>query len=374
MAARLVRWLGATIACTVFVLAVREVLVQALWLFLTHQSQGWGASMVALVRFMLAVAVVNALALFARRRSGRDLWVGAALAAPVVGALWSWNLQRHDRPGEFLTWGFTPDRVAGQFPYPSNSTQRFTVVGTTTESHIGPDGTRSCGPQPVGASHRVALIGDSFVFGKGVEDDGTLCWALRAALDAEGRTDVALFNVGQPGANTVSYANNLAFAVDTLGVDTAFVGLLVPDDSQPMDLNDHRRIVASPWFRAVGSALDPETLLAAMPPIFELSYSDFILQAVVADGIDRIVHAARARHVRLVLYFYGDRGLPLSWFVARAEAAAAGDPRITVLGELSPPPDRRPYIEGDGHPAAEGNAWFAEQLGAQLDPATRGAP
>jgi hypothetical protein len=367
MGPRLPRWLGTAAAAVVLVLAAREVVVQALWLFVAHQSQGWGDLLLALLRFMVAVGVVNGLALLAQRVTRRtDLAIGALLAAPVIGTLWAWNLSVNDRPGSFLTWDFTSERVAGQFPYRAGSTQTFQVAGKTTVAHIGADATRVCGAQPAGATRRVALLGDSFVFGKGVEDDGTLCVAMRARLDAAGRDDLALLNVGQPGANSVSYANNLAYAVDVLHADAAFVGLLVPDDSQPLDLNDHRRIVHSPLFRAVGSALDPETLLMALPPIFELSYSDFIVQAVVADGIDRIVDVAKARKIPLVIYFYGDRGLPVTWFVEHARAAAQGDPQITVLGELSPPADLHPYLVGDGHPAAAGNLWFGEQLAAHV--------
>ena len=367
MIQRLPRWLGTACATTVLVLAAREVLVQALWLFVAHQSQGWGELLVALLRFVVAVGVVNALVLLAQRVTRRaDLAMGALLATPVLAALWAWNLSVKDNPGAFLTWDFTSERVAGQFPYPANSTRTFNVAGKTTVAHIGPDATRLCGVQPAEATTRLALIGDSFVFGKGVEDDGTLCVAMRARLDAALRTDLALLNVGQPGANSVSYANNLAYAVDVLHADAAFVGLLVPDDSQPIDLNDHRRLVHSPLFRAVGSALDPETLLMALPPIFELSYSDFIVQAVVADGIDHIVDVARSRKIPLVIYFYGDRGLPVTWFAEYARAVSHDDPQITVLDELSPPPEIHPYLVGDGHPAASGNRWFAEQLAAHV--------
>lgn len=373
MSSRLPRWVGAAAGVTVLVLAAREAVVQALWLFVSHQSQGWGELLVALLRFVVAAGVVNALVVLAQRRLGRsELGAGLLLATPLVGALWAWNLSVHDRPGEFLTWDFTSPREAGLFPYRAGSTQTFHVAGKTTEAHIGPDATRLCGTQPASPVQRVALIGDSFVFGKGVEDDGTLCVAMRSRLDAAGRDDVALLNVGQPGANSVSYANNLAYAVDVLHANAAFVGLLVPDDSQPIDLNDHRRLVHSSLFRAVGSALDPETLLMALPPIFELSYSDFIVQAVVADGIDRIVAVARDRKIPLVIYFYGDRGLPVTWFVQHARDASGGDPTITVLDELSPPASIQPYLVGDGHPAAPGNAWFAEQLAPHVPP--RGAP
>lgn len=368
-------WLGWAVAFLLFVLGLREVVQQTLWLFLAHQSQGWGDLLLALGRFVVAIAVANAVWIVARRRAlGRDAGIGALIAAPVVGALWWANLQHHDRPDGFLRWDFAPDRVAGRFPFEAGATRPFTVAGKTTDAHIGPDGLRRCGVQPDGATTRVALIGDSFVFGKGVTDDGTLCWKLREQLDAAGRHDVAVFNMGQPGANAVSYADNLAFAAETLHVDTAMVGFLVPDDSQPMDLNDHRRIVRSAWFRALGSALDPETLLAALPPIFELSYSDFVVEAIVGAGIDRVVQTARTHDVRLVIYFYGDRGLPVDWFVARARSAAAGDPDVEVIGVFTPPPEIGPYIQGDGHPAPAGNAWYAQQLRPYVDAPARRAP
>lgn len=68
------------------------------------------------------------------------------------------------------------------------------------------DGLRTALPVEHGARLRVALLGDSTVFGWGVDDGGTVADGLQAALDADGGAPVEVLNAAQPGYTTTQAA------------------------------------------------------------------------------------------------------------------------------------------------------------------------
>lgn len=286
----------------------------------------------------------------------------AAVVLVVAGVLVGWRVQTLRQPGGFYTYGFTPPRTVGRFPYEPGMTLRIDIHGEVTHPTIGPDGQRVCGDgrvEPGGP--RVALVGDSFVFGKGVPDEGTLCARLVGLLGADAPR---LLNLGQMGANARSHADTLAFAYDALGVDAGAIGFLVPDDALPIDVNDAFRVSRHPLFQAVGAALDPEQLLEVLPAVFEQSYADFTQQAILARGFRRAVDVAHTRQKPTLLYVYNS-GLDARWYIDRLNREASRSPwvRVVQVGMLTEAEHRIPY---DGHPSVAGNAWTAERLAPEL--------
>jgi hypothetical protein len=353
---------AATALLAAAVLGVRGVVVELMWL-LTHQRElPWSG----LLAPALVVVGWGALANAGAQLLGRTSWRARGVAALVVllaaGALVAERWQRFARPGGIFTWGYVGDREIGRFPFEGGSVQDVDVRGRRTQAHILPSGLRACGePAPEGA-RRVALLGDSFVWGKGVDDAGTLCVAVKERLAgaAPGRFEV--LNVGQPGANLGSYVDTLRFAVEAHHADVVTVGLLFPDDAQVVDVNGRAAMSRSPAYRLLASFLDPEVTSDALPVVLGDHASDLAVQAVLLEGLDRLAAEAHRLGVPVVVYLYGGQVLSLDVFERRLEALAATTPELRTLGAFRPPADVARGIEGDGHPTAEGNRWYAEQL------------
>ena len=113
-------------------------------------------------------------------------------------------VRRHFSPGIYqsddeLGWALAPDYVGAHLEYDG-------PVPVTT-SRLGDRGWR--GPAWRGArrvaQQRVLALGDSWTFGRGVPDDATYPVLLEASLRADGH-DVAVFNAGVPGYDTVQEA------------------------------------------------------------------------------------------------------------------------------------------------------------------------
>ncbi len=68
------------------------------------------------------------------------------------------------------------------------------------------DGLRTSLPVQHGSRLRVALLGDSTVFGWGADEGGTVADGLQAALDADGGPPVEVLNAAQPGYTTTQAA------------------------------------------------------------------------------------------------------------------------------------------------------------------------
>src|SRR5690606_19636736 len=132
---------------------------------------------------------------------------------------------------------YAPDREVGRFPYQGGSEVAYVVAGQRTVAEIEPSGLRRCGASVPEGDRVIALVGDSFVWGKGVPDEGTLCAHLARTLAERRPGEVRVINAGQPGANIFSYVDTLRFAVETHGATAATVGLLLPDDATVVDVN-----------------------------------------------------------------------------------------------------------------------------------------
>jgi lysophospholipase L1-like esterase len=135
--------------------------------------------------------------------------------------------RRHFSPGIYradaeLGWALQPDYDGAHMEYDG-------PVPTTT-SRLGERGWRGpvWDPARRAARHRVLVLGDSWTFGRGVADDETYPARLEAILRARG-IDVAVFNAGVPGYDTVQEEVVFAGLADALAPTLVIVGWL-PND------------------------------------------------------------------------------------------------------------------------------------------------
>ncbi|MFZ5478210.1 MAG: SGNH/GDSL hydrolase family protein [Myxococcota bacterium] len=110
-----------------------------------------------------------------------------AIAGDPVGPVY--NL----RPG--IRWTLEPDLF--QKPFPMVETKRFFRVTTNADGLRGMDT-----PGPEGGASTLLMLGDSTIFGWGVDDGEDVPSALESALRAHGKA-VRVVNGGQPGYSTV---------------------------------------------------------------------------------------------------------------------------------------------------------------------------
>ena len=135
--------------------------------------------------------------------------------------------RRHFDPGIYLpdaelAWALVPDYRGAHVEYDG-------PVPTTT-SRLGERGWR--GPPwsdaRRAARHRVLALGDSWTFGRGVPDDATWPARLEAILRSRGH-DVAIFNAGVPGYDSVQEEAVFAQLADALAPTLVIVAWL-PND------------------------------------------------------------------------------------------------------------------------------------------------
>jgi lysophospholipase L1-like esterase len=135
--------------------------------------------------------------------------------------------RRHFDPGIYLPddelgWVLAPDYRGVHVEYDG-------PVPTTT-SRLGERGWRGPAWDAArrGARHRVLALGDSWTFGRGVPDDATWPARLEEILRARGH-DVAVFNAGVPGYDTVQEETVFAQLADAVA-PTFVVLAWLPND------------------------------------------------------------------------------------------------------------------------------------------------
>ena len=206
---------------------------------------------------------------------------------------------------------------------------------------------------------RGVLVGDSYVFGVGVEPDGTLSSNLEAELRRR-RPDrrFEVLNLGIPGDNLASHVSLYEEAAARLDPQIAVVCLTLPNDLSRWDDQ-----VARDEARRAGAFSVARWLVgeAAVPLWDHLLLDRSITPAGLAhlDGeLGRLarIHAAAPAAPALFLLTYGRVDPRLSERLARVEGAKLVD------GDAAP----GDFIPGDGHPTAAGNkrfaAWIAEAI------------
>lgn len=320
------------------------------------ESESLGAIALDAALFVAALTVSIAAIRFHRsRRLGWAPTVPALIAVALAGAFgWQGTLRRgqyHDFHG---VWTQSP----GQ-----SWTESRPALPAVVYRHDR-QGFRGAGfdeAKPPGVI-RVALVGDSFIFGKGVEEDQTLKARLDEKLARRGLAGkVEVLNLGVPGANLATHVRMYTIAHEMLGADVIVMGLFEDNDLSEWDVQDEINDLArlSPF--SLGCFLlgeRPAVVLAAV-----LSQIRGGASALAAfDRIEERLAAIRARDGAPPL-------LILDYFTRRAEISARFATRPNVLFIATavggrPPPEY--HIPHDGHPSAQGNEVFAGLVAERL--------
>jgi hypothetical protein len=300
---------------------------------------------------LAAVAVV-----FLSSSSVRPRAVLATVAAIFLATGWSLDLDRTEAPRFDELFTLPPGEVR------ESSRFRPPVVYQVNEHGFrGPGWALAKAP----GTARVALIGDSYVFGIGVEQQETLDVALKQRLlEHAGARSIEILNLGIPGDNITSHVDAFAAASRLLAPDAVVVCLTLPNDLSRWDWQAQRREGARPSAFSLGRFL----LGAGAVPVWEYARLE---SRVTSRGIGHLgQELARLNRIRralpapppVLLFTYG----PPDPAVARELAAAEGT-QLIAAGPLLP----GDTIEGDGHPTGSGNrrfaAWIADALEAHAE-------
>lgn len=270
--------------------------------------------------------------------------------------------------------GFAPRYLAGIGPpharlfhgiyTPASDWTDFSVARPRLEYHVnrlgfrGPDWSEHKAPGIV----RIALVGDSFVFGMGVPDGDTLKARLDEGLAARGLAGrVEVLNLGLCGNNLGTHLRMYEIARDRLGADVVVMGLFVHNDLAEWDQQDELRGVT----RIGGFSLlawlagyDPAVALATLAYV---QHGDVARHHAALDRLLPRLDALRAAEPRpiplLVLPFHDTDKAIAPRFIGKAN-----------LIYLAPPPEvESNYIPNDGHPSAAGDRAFAAVVLDALD-------
>ena len=226
----------------------------------------------------------------------------------------------------------------------------------------GPLGFREPGwsPEKPNDTRRIALIGDSYVFGVGVEVGDTLSSALGAELTRRARDRrTEIVNLGVPGSNLSSYVDVYA-AAQGLALDEVVVCLTLPNDLSRWDSQVARResmrVSAFSAARfvlgdAAGTFWDLARLERAITP-GGLANLDEQLARLTA------LRAAPGHHPELVFYSFRDLPAPIA-----ARLGAVPGARVVPEGETLP----EDFLPGDGHPTGTGNRRSARRIADLLE-------
>ncbi len=355
----------ALIALVAAGLAVRQAVLQALRVSIARVTGATQASEVLLLAWVVAATIAVAFVVWLlRTRRPRHLGVAALGALAVLAGLASWNLQQQQVEGAYFTWGFTPLRT-GPFPYEPGRVIRENRQGYTFETTVLPDGTRPCGE--ANGTPTVAFVGDSFMFGSGVPDEGTLCWQLRERLSQAGLA-VRGVNLGQPGANLASSIETVQLALTRYQPAVVVISVLPGDDTRPFDLNGQNAARESLWFRVAAAVFEAEPVWLALSLAYEVVPADFWEEASVQHSLARLRDIAAASGTPIVVEVLGTEP---TWLLAmydrEVDKLVATTPnvrRVPLVEVLSREADQDPptVIPGDGHPTAHGNAARAAGL------------
>lgn len=335
-------------------IAAQQLLVTFLHFQFAGREGGTTAVLAVALRFFFAAVLWN----YAQHRLPTDrttAFSALALATVLAGLLLGGR--RALDLGDQIAFKQvrTRPRIAGHFPFDPNRIIDEYAGDWHYTARIGPEGHRVCGTQPPDAP-TVALIGDSFIFGKGVEDADTLCAALRPHLGDRAR----LLNFGQPGAHAGSYADNLRFAAEAYHSDASVVGIHVPDDCAAFDINELTEVISSPLFQAVGTITSPVTLLRALGPLQFNSRAEGVCAVIFTRHLTRLRETLRTYRKPTLVFLYGDRGAPYDRYQRLVEQSIKDLPHVLI----TPPHDigQDGYLKGDWHPNAEGNRRYAAHL------------
>jgi hypothetical protein len=217
------------------------------------------------------------------------------------------------------------------------------------------------GPGEPGVT-RVALIGDSYVFGSGVEAGDTLDRALAAALPeiAPGRRFEVL-NLGMPGNNIAAHARLYAIAAEHLDVGAVVIGLTLPNDLSRIEPTEQVRALVRPSLTGLSMYLFGPSWVTLVSDLASLETS--VNDAGLAWLDEHLAEIARIheRYPRTSVFLF-----PFRTPDPRISAVLGRHPDVPLIPTTPAQDDDRHYLPGDGHPNAEGNRLFARIIGRAL--------
>jgi hypothetical protein len=331
-------------------------------------THGPDAPWVETVAWALGASVMLGASNLAWRASPAPARRAAALVAALALLAGWYGLTTWNRAHIFSS-GWTSDRVVGQFPYAGGARIEEPVGrGWRTVADILPDGTRDCGSGGTGPT--VLLVGDSFVFGKGLPDEDTLCWQLREAMDAAGRP-ARWINVGQSGASLRSVIDTFAWGLGVWKPDLIIATVLPGDDVRPFDLNDERAVMQNVAFQWVASALEPHTTYLAMSLMFEVFPPEFYTIAASHALMEAFLEAVTAAERPVLVTRIGcDSPTNSAMYDRQIADMDARSPWIDAAPSFdltALPPTDVWVIPDDGHTTRAGNAVWVERLRPWLE-------
>jgi hypothetical protein len=308
-------------------------------------------------------------------RVGPSLLLGA-FGAGVVALGHFWSLSQG-----FFAVAFADLPGRGNFPYPPGSTQvHMRGSGVVYEGHarIGEDGRRACAPEGEVQQGEltVTLLGDSFVYGLGVDDPDTLCWRAREHFAARAPGRYRFATTSKPGASLHTYRWMVEFTQREFPTDLLVIGLLLPNDAEVLDVLGNRAVVESRLFQVAASVLHPETLLSLLLSLQKVGKAEFFDHLSIVTGIERLAETVARERVPTLIYLYdypsrnhAERG-ELQPYVDLIDRIAEQNPWVELAGVVSDPAGSdgtRYRIPGDGHPTPEGHAHTMVQLAPKLE-------
>jgi hypothetical protein len=210
-------------------------------------------------------------------------------------------------------------------------------------------------------TRRIALIGDSYVFGIGVD----LADTLAAKLDAEMKKRhpdraIEIVNLGIPGDNIASHVDAYIATAGMTQPDVVVICLTLPNDLSRWDAQVERRDSRQrSLFSFARFALGDAAAVVWDTALLERGTTEEGLGHFDRE-MNRLVRmrAAGEQQPRLALFAYRTPDPPIADRLAKIPSALFISPGETTEAD---------FIPGDGHPTGAGNAHFAAQIAAALD-------
>lgn len=269
------------------------------------------------------------------------LVLGGSVAGIALGEVWARNtmpLSTH-----------TPYRTAPIEGLPSILGPSIDLVWQGASVQTNSLGFRGPEPSPLPQDGvmRIALVGDSFVFGSGVQWEATLGEQIELALAAQGRTAEVL-NCGVPGYNIGNTAVNLAEYVMPLQPDLVIFLAFANDTDPHQDYGE----------------IDPDRMpdqVSPFPLRSALIQRTLVVMRDLAAGVD--VHLGRNSYQLQYETYAGEGGERVRDGLRsmKETCAAAETPLMVAVYPFMNRPDRNPYL-----PIEQGIARDVEKLGLPL--------
>ncbi len=209
---------------------------------------------------------------------------------------------------------------------------------------------------------RIVMVGDSYVYGIGVDEADSLPVTLESELrrrDPARRIEV--LNLGIPGDNLSSHIDVYAEA-QRLAPDVAIIGLTLPNDLSRWDSQSARRASKHLGVFSFARFMFGE----AANTLWDLARLERTITPAGLTHLDRemarlaAMRSANPHAPRLVMFTFGELGTPIRRSLERV-------PGARVLPEAEFWPDD--FLPGDGHPSAQGNRRSAVRLADAVEAA-----